>query len=75
MAKGMGPVEGSTANEVIRVRFRSRAADGFERVNWEARCQCGATVMGESARARVPPLARCEACERILVLLRTGDRT
>ncbi len=69
MAHARTMPEEAAANEVVRVRCRSEVAEGLERARWEVACPCGQIVGGESPRARIPPLVRCSACDRLIVLL------
>jgi hypothetical protein len=64
------PDEESTENELIRVPFQSESAEGSSVVRWQAQCVCGRTNAIESRRPKVPALARCGACGRLLVPLR-----
>jgi hypothetical protein len=69
MIKGSSPEDGATENELIRAHCQSEQMADGETVRWEAWCRCGVLLRGESRRPRIPPLTRCGACARLVLLL------
>jgi hypothetical protein len=69
MTEGSYPERRATEDELIRARYRSELMLDGDTVRWEATCRCGSSLTGESKRSRIPPLTRCPACARLVLLI------